>query len=101
MKTLKENGALMKTLLFLSPLLLTFLLTDIHASGSSVGNGFVAESILKGASMDKSKSSDKLCADAGGKIEKEGKEENCKLKDGSIKMKDLIEAAKKNDSVKK
>ncbi|MBC7540982.1 MAG: hypothetical protein H7281_19325 [Bacteriovorax sp.] len=91
----------MKNSILISSLILVVQISNSHASGSSVGNGFAPESILKAASMNKSKSPNKLCTDASGKVENAGADEVCKLKDGTIKMKDLIEAAKKNDSAKK
>lgn len=91
----------MKNVILMSFFITTATLPDSHASGSSVGNGFAPESILKAASMNKSKSTDKLCTDAGGKLEKVGAEDVCKLKDGTIKMKELIDAGKNNDSAKK
>jgi hypothetical protein len=74
---------------------------SLAGSGSAIGNGFTAQSVLGTASLAKSKTNEKLCADAGGTIAKEGAEEVCKVKDQTIKMKDLVEAAKKNDSGKK
>lgn len=87
-------------------LLILFLAANIQlnksqASGSSVGNGFAPESYLKAASMSKSKTPEKLCIDANGQIENIGAEHFCKIKDGKIKMQDLIDAAKKNDLTKK
>ena len=91
----------MKHTLLITLLILSAHLNYSHASGSAVGNGLSTNSILKGASLTKSKSPAQLCTDAGGKLEKVGEEEVCKVKDESIKMKDLIEAAKKNDAPKK
>ena len=92
----------MKTLL-----LLTIVLVSLKAfpSVSTIGNGFTTDSILKIASKTKSKTEAGLCKDASkngdGKIVKDSCVFKVDGKDVSIKMKDLIDAANKNDQGKK
>ncbi|MGZ3789247.1 MAG: hypothetical protein ACXVLQ_12030 [Bacteriovorax sp.] len=70
-------------------------------SGTTIGNGFAPEQYLKAASLKASKTNEKLCTDIkGARLEKEKNEDICRLKEGAIKMKDLIEAASKNDKKK-
>ena len=82
----------------LSALVIFLISLQVFPSGSSIGNGFVADSFLKGASLKMSKTEEKVCTDIlGARVLKVEGVEVCRLKDGTIKMKDLIEAAKKND----
>lgn len=85
-------------------LMMTILLITGSAfgSGSTIGNGFTANSYTKEASLVKSKTPEKLCTEnKDAVLEKDKGEEVCKFKDGTVKMKDLLEAAKKNDAGKK
>jgi hypothetical protein len=86
----------MKSILATLTLFCLFTLKAI-ASGTSIGNGFAAESYLKVASLKSSKTTDKLCTDIkGAHVEKDV----CVLKDGKIKLEDLVDAANKNDKKK-
>lgn len=79
--------------------LLLFISTQIFPSGTSIGNGFAP--VLQAASLKTSKTNEKLCTDIkDAKLEKQDGEDVCRLKDGTIKLKDLIEAAQKNDQKK-
>ena len=92
----------MKNLVLILSVLVAVQFNDSQAgSGTTIGNGMTTQSVLSSASLTKSKTNEKLCADAGGTIAKEGTEEVCKIKETTVKMKDLVEAAKKNDSGKK
>ena len=71
-------------------------------SGSTVGNGFTTESVLKSSSLKKSKNAESLCTDLkNAKIVKIKGEDHCVISDGKttleIKLKELKEAAEKND----
>ena len=71
-------------------------------SGSTVGNGFTTESVLKNSSLKKSKNAEGLCTDMkNAKIVKIKGEDHCVITDGKatleIKLKELKEAAEKND----
>ncbi len=82
----------------LSAIVVFLISLQVFPSGTSIGNGFAADSFLKAASLKNSKSEEKVCTDIkGARVEKIDGSDICRLKDGTIKMKDLIEAAKKND----
>lgn len=70
---------------------LTFLLAafsiSAFPSGSTVGNGFVGTN---------DKQLEKSCTDKGGTVDKD----SCVLKDKTIKLKDLVEAPKKEEGKK-
>ena len=87
-------------------LLALFCTQVFPSSGSTVGNGFTTDSVLKNSSLKKSKNVVGLCTDLkNAKIVKIKGEDHCVITDGKttleINLKELKEAAEKNDKSNK